>query len=423
MSKRLMTAALTAVAVLAVAGPASATQSRINSVGGGVKQFTFLDDRNIFDLPAELVKYGTWTAIEIDGPGYTSFAIHYNFSPSVVLALYGTSQILPALTTDGRANNKELTAVGQFNNQAPGAPNTVVGGGFDAFSNGNFQTQLSHKFTALLAFDLGSARLGLKVGGWGDKHGETDDTGKETANQGPFVINVGLGAGFSIGSTDLDLGLDFRFGMATDEAGGNARSDNNMFDIALLGRITIPFAGPHEIVPFFKFDIWRAASQLKDGSPPAFSALHFDMVIGTDIRLNLGEGITVQPGIGLAYGVTTSTNKPADGDESVTTFHDVMIPFYNVAVDVKVYDWLDIRFGGGQEVHFLIENNRTGSKDGVSKSDREVKHTISTGVGFNLPAGVSIDIEVNTGWWKQGPYLLTGHAGNFGVSAALSKDW
>ena len=97
--KRTLTTAVVALALVWTSA-ASATQSRIRSMGGGIKQLTVPDDTNIFFLPAELVKYGTWAAIEIGAadvtagkaaPG-TSFQIHYNFSPTAVLAVYGSNQ-------------------------------------------------------------------------------------------------------------------------------------------------------------------------------------------------------------------------------------------------------------------------------------------------------------------------------------------
>lgn len=46
---------------------ANATQSNICSMGGGAKLWTVEDDRNIFVLPDELVKYGHWACLEVGG--------------------------------------------------------------------------------------------------------------------------------------------------------------------------------------------------------------------------------------------------------------------------------------------------------------------------------------------------------------------
>ena len=95
MSKRLTTIVLAVFSVALFATTASATQSRLNALGAGAgagvsKNITILDDRNIFLLPAELVKYGNWAGLEIDGPGYTSFGFHYRLNADTILAAYGS---------------------------------------------------------------------------------------------------------------------------------------------------------------------------------------------------------------------------------------------------------------------------------------------------------------------------------------------
>ena len=395
--------ALTVVAVC-FAGTAFATQSRINSMGGGVKQITVLDERNIFALPAELVKWGTWTGLEIGAPGYTSFGIHYNFNPTTVLAIYGSSQKLDAITL--------------------GTQQLVNAQANSAISSSNFnENGETHKITAIFGIDFGSTRLGVLLGIWGDRDKVFDDGGQEELNVGPLVLEVGLGLGFAVGAGDLDLGLDFKYRAPTDiGADGEVLSNNSQIDIGILARGTFPFSGPHELVPFLGIDLAFSSGQLTSDGSPQLSGLSYNIMLGTDIRLNLGDGIVVQPGIGLRFADTSVTTTPDDGDitKSSSTF---AIPFYNVAVDVQVTEWLDIRFGGGQEVLFLVAEKFTeGSSDGGTSAS-DVRHHIATGVGFNLPAGVSIDIEVNTEWWKQGPYFISGHSGNFGMNAALSKDW
>lgn len=404
MSSRLMKTALAAV-LTCVAASATATESRIQSLGGGVKEFTVLDDRNIFALPAELVKYGTWTAIEIGAPGFTSFAFHYNFSPSVVLAVYGSNETRDAVT---------VKAGGVNVNQSSAAANTGLAG----------QT---HKATILMGFDLGQTRLGAKLGIWGSKDSTSNKDNDPESDNGPLIINFGFGAGFAIGSSDLDLGLDILYGSPTHiEAAGEDASTNSQFGIGLLGRLNIPFAGPHEIVPFLKLDMAFANGELKAEGSSKFSGTDFDLQAGIDIRLNLGDGIIVQPGVGLGNdhtGVSEDNPNAANDSNPVDTSYNDFFLFYNVAVDVKVLDWLDLRFGGSQRINFEKVSTTVGGDFDHSNTKHFVDHKISTGVGFNLPAGFSIDIEVNKDWWKNGPNFITGNQNAFGANAALSKDW
>ncbi len=409
MRKHLLTAAL----AILVATPAAATQSRINSMGGGVKQFTVLDDRNIFVLPAELVKWGTWTGLEIGGPGFTSFGIHYNFNPTTVLAIYGTNEDKSS-TTFGSSISGTLPGVSQ-------AGDADVG---DAGRH--------HKLTTIFGVDLGTTRLGFGLGIWADRTVTFNDSGTETSNNGPLVMDINLGAGFALGSADLDLGLGFTYRAPTDvdqdaDGDGVQSSINSEIDIGLLGRLTVPFSGPHEIIAFLGVGLAIGNGQLDQDDPTQHSGLSYLITLGTDVRLNLADGIIVQPGIGVAFGGATVTQTPASSDDPIQDFKESLmaIPFYNVAVDVKVFDWLDIRFGGSQSVVFNRNESLTDGSSNGGASSSDVVHSIATGVGINLPAGVSIDIEVSTGWWKNGPQILTGgsNAGEFGLNAALHKDW
>lgn len=393
--------AATLLAAIATAGTASATQSRINSVGGGVKQFTFLDDRNIFTLPAELVKYGTWAAIETGAPGYTSFGFHYNFTPTVVLAIYGTSQSIPSIGL--------------------GSPDLTVSQ-FGAFAT-NGDAGATHKGTVLLGVDLGTARLGFLLSAWGDLKRSIDADEKVTSNEGPLNIKFAAGLGFGTGLGDVDLALHLGLALPTEEAAEEAVHEGVEIDVGFIFRGTFPFSGPHELVPFATLDFNYAKTNDAGDPKTEHSGIHFGMNVGMDIRLNLADGITVQPGIGFG-GNVTSRDITRDGDTNTDKISQFIFPFYNLAVDVKVWDWLDIRFGGSQRVYWQWTDGTDINGDPIAATtEAKVDHSISTGVGFNLPAGVSIDIEVSTGWWQRGPNLLTGDNGAFGVNAAISKDW
>ncbi len=401
MNKRLLTTVV-AVAAVCVASGATATQSRINAMGSGVKNFTVLDERNIFHLPAELVKYGTWAGIEIGGPGYNSFGIHYSFNPTTVLALYGSNQSKDAVKLQG------------INQSTP-------------FANSGDAGQ-THKGTLIFGIDLGNVRLGALLGLWADSKSSTDNTGAENLNEGPLVLEFAFGLGVGIGSMDLDMALGIEFGSPThfgpDQGNNTTISNNSQFDVGLLTRLTVPFSGPHELIPFIGFDMAFANGQSTAQNSNRHEGFAIDVQLGIDIRLNLAEGITVQPGIGFQImHQSISTTAGGSGIVSETTSNEFAAPFYSVAVDVQVTEWLDIRFGGAQRVVFKNSESFLDGTTGGGSGESDVEHKLATGVGFNLPAGVSIDIEVDTGWWQRGPYLLTGDAGGFGLNAALSKDW
>lgn len=417
-----------AAAVLGLAGTASATQSRINSVGGDIKKFTFLDERNIFHLPAELVKYGGWAGIQTaDGNTGTlsSFGFHYNFTPTVVLAIYGTTGAIPGITVDSAATSGDDGI--RIGGTAAGIRGIHQGSGTSNVGDGG----VTHKGTVMLGLDLGSARLGFLLAGYGDKETTRDKDGENAENQGPLHLDLGVGLGVDTSIGALDFALDIGVGIPTDEKPdgdgvAEPKTEGKQIDVGLLFRGTFAFSGPHELVPYVDLDLAFADSlDLINDDAPVHSGIGFATTAGMDIRLNLEDGITVQPGFGIFGNVVTSSIDDG-GDDAVETESVSQFGFfYNLAVDVKVWEWLDIRFGGRQHFYWDWTDGTEFDGDIVAgkTTSATVNHFISSGVGFNMPAGVSLDIDVNTGWWQNGPDFITGSGGNFGISAALSKDW
>lgn len=417
-----------AAAVLGLAGTASATQSRINSVGGDIKNFTFLDERNIFHLPAELVKYGGWAGIQTADANtgtLSSFGFHYNFTPTVVLAIYGTTGAIPGITLDSATTGGDDGI--RFGGTAAGIRG--IHQGSDPSNVGD--SGVMHKGTVLLGLDLGTARLGFLLAGYGDKEASRNDEDETSQNQGPFHMDIGVGLGVDTAIGTLDFALDIGVGIPTDEGPdgdglAEPKTEGKQIDVGLLFRGTFAFSGPHELVPYVDLDLAFADSQdVITDDAPVHSGIGFSTVAGMDIRLNFEDGITVQPGFGIFGNVVTSSIDDGGDDATETEKVSQFGFFYNLAVDVKVWEWLDIRFGGRQ--HFFWNwtdaTQFDGDFVGGQTTSATVNHFISSGVGFNMPAGVSLDIDVNTGWWQNGPDFITGSGGNFGISAALSKDW
>jgi len=150
------------------------------------------------------------------------------------------------------------------------------------------------------------------------------------------------------------------------------------------------------------------------------------LTVGTDIRLKM-DNVTVQPGVGIAYKNYSHQKLDPEGVETLTTDQNIAVPFYNLAVEIKLFElgnngYVDLRFGGGQGINFRSNDTTYDAEPqgGTNKSD--VEHHIATGVGIHYN-GVHLDIQVNNGWWQKGPFLFTGDGGGFGANAALSLDY
>lgn len=414
MNRRLMfTVAL--LAVLLCAGAAGATTTRINSMGGGLKTLTVLDDRNIFLLPAELVKYGNWSALEL-GSGtvydpeegefstdFTSFAIHYNLNPDTVIGLMGSNVRRPGIDE------------GLF-------PSVLQG---PAFANQGLDGP-NHRGTLLFAKGDANQRFGGRFGIYGQTNETTDyDADPDVVTtQGPFAFDFGLGAGFAMGSGDVDVGLGLLTSKAQDESSvQDAGSDNTQTAFNAIVRGTFPAGGNDSWVPFIGFETISASGQDNAPDSPEIKGSATSFTVGTDLRIQVTNDIFLQPGIGVMFGSIKQEAEVGD-----TNFEDKVssntLPFFNLAAEFALWDWLDFRFGGAQYVNFVTEEDtEDGENVGEKDSYTMISHVLATGIGVNLPSDFHIDVQVHTDWWRNGPYLLTGSEQTFGLNAALSKDW
>lgn len=410
MSRRLLFVAIALLAFL-VAATAGATSTRINSLGGGIKSITVVDDRNIFFLPAELVDYGNWAALEL-GNGYyyegedmfdsgsTSFAFHYQLNEDTVLGMMGSNVRLPGIS-DMFPN---VLQAGSFANWGMDEPN--------------------HRGSLFFAKGNADQRFGARIGIYGQSNKDYDYDPDSNYKEGPFALDFGAGAGFAAGGGTVDFGVGYMTSKAQDESSeAEEGSDNTQNQFGIVGRGTFP-AGQsgNSWVPFVLFTNTSAKGQLNAAGAPeqkgSFTAVSF----GTDLRIQVSDNVFIQPGLGMAFsswkeelddGEVASENK-----ESTTT-----LPFFNLAAEIAVWDWMTFRFGGSQYVTFVtdesIYDNATTDKDEYST----VSHSLATGVAVNLPGDVIIDVQVDTDWWRNGPYVMSGDSSTFGLNAAISKAW
>lgn len=410
MARRIMFVAAVLLAFF-VAATANATNSRINSFGGGTKAFTVMDDRNIFFLPAELVHYGNWAALELGDGGYysedslfsdggTSFAFHYQLNEDTVIGMMGSNVRLPGI--DGMFPN--VLQAGSFANWGMDEPN--------------------HRGSLFFAKGNADQRFGARFGIYGQSNKDYDYDPDSNYKSGPFALDFGAGAGFAAGGGTVDFGVGYMTSKAQDESSeAEAGSDNTQSEFGVIGRGTFPAGqGDDSWVPFVAFSTTSAKGQLNAAGAPEQKGSATGFMFGTDLRIQVSEDVFIQPGLGIAFsswkeelddGEFTSENK-----ESTTT-----LPFFNLAAEIAVWDWMTFRFGGSQYVTFVtdenIYDNATTDKDEYST----VSHSLATGLAVNLPGDVIIDIQVDTDWWRNGPYVMSGDSSSFGLNAAISKGW
>lgn len=412
MSSKLTRLAVVALIVV-VATTASATTTRINSLGGGVKGLTVMDDQNIFQLPSEVTRWGNVAVLELGGDSYydddfTSFLFTYDINESMVFGFYGS--------------NAQMPASGLLSDVVPSADNYGITGN-------------NHRATLLFGMDMESLRLGARLGIYAqsNKDDYEDSDGSETEEWGPSVLDLGAGLGLPMGDGSLDVGVNFVSGSSTHEydPDDTVNPDGNEISETMFGvvaRMTMPMGEADEtLIPFASFDAASATWEHDDVDIEKQEATGARFMAGVDLNIPLGENSFIQPGLGFAaFSVKYEPGLYGETQVDEETYSTLQMPFFNVAAEIQVWNWLDFRFGGAQYVNF-DKSEYTGD-DGEGSANLEstrsnVSHTLTTGLGVNLPGDVAIDIQVEKDWWRHGPYLLTGNSNTFGLSAAITKDW
>jgi hypothetical protein len=459
------------VGLLAVGGPAFATGTRLDSMGGGSKYTTVEDEANIFEFPSLLVRYGNMTYVDnLNGAfANTRFGFHIAPIDELVIAVYGgrinegTRPIGSGFDTAGNAFTGASGigvgaqasqagaagggpagvqhASGAFCNPGPASPgssmppNPFCAGGVDA--SPNTMSNVDLKFGLLAAVMLGeSTRLGLMLNILGDDGDSEQPENGAQLDRGSLMVDLALGLGLDLVDAELELSLGVEFGVLenfedTIIAGTGQQGDlieiwsASHFGIRVNARFLYEFDERYKLVTYAKIHYGSQEVSHNNMVAPALGGSWGgpDITAGLDLRMELFEDVFVVPGVGLRYAQQTlegGGNVDRDVDRLVS------LPFYSVGVDVKIWDWLDFRFGASQSVDFIRRSTTTA---GVTVENRasSVATNLATGLGFHLPVQesmLSLDINVNPLFWIQGPDFISGNGSNpFGLTGAIKYDW
>ena len=198
------------------------------------------------------------------------------------------------------------------------------------------------------------------------------------------------------------------------------------FGLRLGGRWTFDFFDQTKIVAYTQFLL--ASESLDQVSNPAvpapnrsYSGLTF--ALGADLRIEPFQGVIVSPGLGFYIGQQTLEN---EGSVIKDANLVVGLPYYGVAVDLKLADWVALRFGAQQFVD-MYRTSDTANGQTNTFTNTDVTTTFAWGLGFNIPvaeSALAIDLAMNPAFFNNGPHVLSGTAtGQFALNAALRYSW
>ena len=147
--------------------------------------------------------------------------------------------------------------------------------------------------------------------------------------------------------------------------------------------------------------------------------------LGADVRVKLFDRVVLSPGLGIR--IAQQTLKGAgvtdrDMDQLMS------LPFYGLAVDVKVLKWLNLRFGASQAVQFHRHSVTPPNASTTQDEAGSVTTRLGTGLGFRIPvktSELSIDLHVDPLFWVNGPAIISGDSAvdRWGLSGALRYAW
>ena len=116
----------------------------------------------------------------------------------------------------------------------------------------------------------------------------------------------------------------------------------------------------------------------------------------------------------LAAGCGGGSEAPAPGVSLEGTDWTL---YYNLAFDVPLTDWLDLYVGGSHSIHLDSQDGNASDPDAVW-DESNVMHDATTGLVLQL-GNVRVDTRVFLDWWRNGPNLVSGDDGDFGVETSL----
>lgn len=428
---RRMLACLVAVALLGMATAAFATDTRLQSMGGGHKYYTIEDEAGVLLFPSSLVLFPNTVYVEggfgwpaddelgntepgIRGgttaanvPYNAAGGIHLGFGENAVLGVYASSL----------SRNVSFNSLGW----ALASWNETSGIPGDQMDGDTSIRNADHKGTILYGHRIGKARIGALVSIWGDSY---KVLAPETAKieRGGLWFEGRLGVGFDFGARNsADIALGFNYGSFKDDlvptAGTTALSTRLKADaawgLALDARTKVEAFG-NFVVPYLALDFGGDGTKWNEqtADAPSVTGSTFALAAGVDFLITPLENFHIVPGVGLGYGTNV-----LKGGETVRNDSDLVIPYYGVGLDARVVKWFALRFGISQAVVFS-------KREGVATDVRSHDVVTRLRTGFGLEFGnVTMDFLLDPTFWTGGPSALFDSGDNLAAQFALKATW
>jgi hypothetical protein len=433
---RLSVSVLALLALLSWSLPAAATDTRVQSMGGGSLYHSLVDEASMLLYPSTIPLFGdsAWLEGGTQWPGTdpnaaTNGVVPYQAGGSTVIDL--TGQDFVGFSGGSWARHVGATTLELAFKRWPelsAASLKLTDDDQAALFTGDTAINNAANWGSLFyARKQGPARFGAVVTIWNDTT-EHSTAGKADRRLGGTLVDGRLGAGYDFGGDNsFDAALGVQIGTYKDDTlnpdgklGTRLMADTSWgVNLDARGRFKA-FKGNH-LVPWFQMDFGGegVAWNTTDADAPAYRASSFGAAAGLDLVIQPLERFFIIPGLGLEYEMLKIDGVGTAGASGVVDYSALALPSFGLGVEAPLSDWFVLRFGARRSVVFTSLE-----ESGVKTTTLTSENTIKTGFGLRFKS-VTMDFLLDPTFWSNGPYALSGKpmANDAFASFALKATW
>lgn len=423
--KRLATLLLFAILTAVPWLTATASDTRLQSLGGGEKVWTVDDEFGALLLPGQLLAHPN--TFYVDGglaadwarrdtaAGETPYDVGFGFylalGEDTIIGFYGSSlsrYVSPLALSNafGWAESLGDLTAGDMEGDL-------------AINNAD------HMGTLVVAQRFGKVRTGLTLSLYAHSY-EITEPANARVEKGGGQFDGRLGVGYDLSEKNsLDLAIGFSTSWFNDKM---VPTEGEQFlatrlkgdpgwGIDVLGRGVFDLGKGTDLIPYVGLNVGGGGVVWNTGTDtaPTNELTSLGMVLGADLKFQPLEKVFLYPGLGLSY-QKVSLDQSGENVVNDWTFR---APFVSVALDARLTSWFSLRSGVRQSFRFQS------AYDGIRTTKGTGADTdFSLGVGFHV-GQVDLDLRLNPLLLTEGPNIVSGKAldDGFALEAGLRFLW
>jgi len=357
--------------LLLVAGTASATDTRVLTLGetGNI----LMDESNVMMYPQTLAMWPNLGVINIMGGSISSAGNHMKYGGAVYGGYWTTEEWSDPYLHD---------------------------------FNGNGVNGIDQKITMLYARDLAGKPFGFSFSLYGNK-----DENKNNGNPTNSGLGIKIGAGMTFMET---LETSLQFGMlsweAKNAAGDKVAENDGGTQIMLMARWWHEMSEGMTMIPHFTFDMNSGGSKPAAGGSTTDEMTTIDLGVGHQFKI--GEKAICIEDFGVKF--VSGTHDAAGVKTDMSTN---LLPYFKGGMETPLTEHWIFRFGGVKE--WTSNSTKTGNNEHNTSG---AATRMYLGAGY-VRGPFSMDMNVEPALFTNGPYIISGKGGAWASQVSMSYTW